>query len=46
MPKKDKGLKSGSQIPAFTLDGVDGKTYTANQFRGTPFLLYFLRGTF
>jgi peroxiredoxin len=46
MPKKDKGLKPGSVIPAFTLDGIDGKTYSADQFKGNPMLLYFFRGTF
>jgi peroxiredoxin len=46
LPKKDKGLKPGSQIPEFVLEGVEGKTYSSNQFKGKPFLLYFLRGTF
>lgn len=46
MPKTDKGLKPGSPIPKFTLEGVDGKTYSSEQYKGTPFLLYFLRGTF
>lgn len=46
MPKKDKGLQPGSQIPAFSLEDVDGKRYAADQLKGNPFLLYFLRGTF
>lgn len=46
MPKKDKGLQPGSQIPAFSLEGVDGERYTADKLKGSPFLLYFLRGTF
>lgn len=45
MPKKNKGIQPGSPIPSFTLEGADGETYTVEQFRGRPFLLYFLRGT-
>lgn len=45
MPKKNKGIQPGSPIPNFTLEGADEKMYTAEQFRGRPFLLYFLRGT-
>lgn len=45
LPKENKGLEPGSPIPSFLLEDVEGKTYTAEQFRGRPFLLYFLRGT-
>ncbi|HET7627307.1 MAG TPA: hypothetical protein VFK44_02865 [Bacillales bacterium] len=45
MPKKNKGLKPGSLLPGFSLQDPEGKTYTSGQFRGRPFLLYFLRGT-
>jgi len=45
MPRKDKGLRPGTQIPSFSLEDVDGQTYRSEQFRGRPFLLYFLRGT-
>jgi peroxiredoxin len=41
----EQGIKPGALIPAFTLKDVNGKEYHSNQFLGTPFLLYFLRGT-
>lgn len=45
MPNYKKGIRPGTAIPSFSLEDVDGKTYIAEQFRGRPFLLYFLRGT-
>lgn len=45
MPKPNKGLNPGSGIPSFTLEDATGRIYNKEQFRGRPFLLYFLRGT-
>lgn len=45
MPKENQGLAPGSPIPSFSLENEKGKTYKAEQFKGRPFLLYFLRGT-
>jgi peroxiredoxin len=41
----EKGLKPGMSIPFFSLKDVEGRIIDSNQFRGHPFLLYFLRGT-
>jgi peroxiredoxin len=45
MPREDKGLKPGSPIPTFTLQDVNGKSFSSTELIGKPFLLYFLRGT-
>lgn len=42
---KSKGLMPGSHIPAFSLKDAAGKRYDSKQWKGSPFLLYFLRGT-
>lgn len=45
MSTNEKGLKPGTLIPNFSLVSTEGETFSAKQFLGTPFLLYFLRGT-
>ncbi|MEQ6389953.1 hypothetical protein RZN22_11565 [Bacillaceae bacterium S4-13-58] len=44
MPKELDGITSGSLIPDFSLISTDGEVYSSQRLKGTPFLLYFLRG--
>lgn len=45
MPQDSKGLQPGMAIPDFSLQDVNGTTYSSVQFKGQPWLLYFMRGT-
>ncbi|WEG14385.1 peroxiredoxin family protein [Pullulanibacillus sp. KACC 23026] len=42
---KEKGLRLGSQLPQFVLEGADGLVYRSEDWKGKPALLIFHRGT-
>ncbi len=45
MPLENKGLEIGQPGPDWELTSVEGNTFSSQQFRGRPLLLFFFRGT-
>jgi peroxiredoxin len=38
-------IKQYEAVPTFTLENVDGSTFSSESFKGKQTLLYFMRGT-
>lgn len=45
MPKQNKGLAPGENVPDFELPSIDGQLFKNQDFLGKPLIIYFMRGT-